>query len=57
MTLANLVSREIAQRRQLLRLINAEEVLTTPAGRVAMKICRETLRATRSEIRRLRKAS
>ena len=57
MTLANLVSREIAQRRQLLRLINAEEVLTTPASRFEMKLCRETLRATRSEIRRLRKAS
>lgn len=55
MKLAELESLEIAQRKAFLRLIKAEFTLSSIASRVELKICRDDLRATRSEIRKLRK--
>lgn len=55
MTLPDLIAREVAQRKALLRLIQAEDWNTTSASRLELKVCREKLRAMRSEIRKLRK--
>lgn len=55
MTLAELERQEVAQRKEMIHLIRTEYLQSTPASRLAMKICRDDLRATRSEIRKLRK--
>lgn len=54
MTLERLEQLELAQRKAMMRLIRAEFVQSTPAQRLELKICRETLRAMRTEIRKMR---
>lgn len=55
MTLAKLEQLELAQRKAFLRLIREEFVHSTVANRLELKICRENLRAMRSEMRKMRK--
>lgn len=55
MNLAELERQEVAQRKELIHLIRTEYLQSTPASRLAMKICREDLRDMRSEIRKMRK--